>query len=134
MNKLKLSISSELGNIKQVENFIENLIGEFQLDEKLRDKVALSVVEAVNNAILFGNKQDSLKVVKLVAIKNAKKVIVTVEDEGEGFDFNHIPVPTTPDKLMQVTGRGLYLMNSLTDELLFAKNGAKVIMVFNLNQ
>lgn len=133
MNKLKLSIPSDWSNIKQVENFIENLIREFQLDEKLQGKVVVSVVEAVNNAILSGNKLDPQKVVKLTAIKSIKKVIITVEDEGEGFDFKRIPDPTTPDKFIQATGRGLYLMSSLTDKLLFTKNGAKVIMIFKLN-
>lgn len=134
MNKLELSIPSEVANVKKVENFVEYLMNEFQLQEKLRGKISLPIVEAVNNAILFGNKQNPQKTVKLTAIKSTKKITVTVEDEGEGFDFNKIPDPTTPDKLMQTTGRGLYLMVNLTDELLFARNGAKVIMSFLLNQ
>lgn len=134
MNKLELSIQSELSNISQVENFIEKLIEQYQLSKKVYANVALSILEAVNNAILYGNKQNPLKKVRLAAIKNTHKVIVTVEDEGEGFDFNHIPDPTTPEKFMKESGRGLYLMIKLTDELIFAKNGAKVIMVFTLNQ
>lgn len=42
--------------------------------------------------------------------------------------------PTTPENLTRITGRGLYLMGRLTDELLFAKNGAKTVMVFFLNK
>lgn len=133
MNKLELSISSEIVNIKKVESFIEYFMDEFQIQEKLRGKIALSIVEAVNNAIISGNKQNPQKMVKLKAIKNTKRVIITIEDEGEGFDFKQIPDPTTPERLMQTTGRGLYLMVNLTDELLFAKNGAKVIMSFFLN-
>lgn len=60
-------------------------------------------------------------------------MIITVEDEGEGFDFSHIPNPTTPENLMKTTGRGLYLMMTLTDNLLFTRNGAKVEMTFVLN-
>lgn len=134
MNKLELSISSEIVNIKKVESFIEYFMDEFQIQEKLRGKIALSIVEAVNNAIISGNKQNPQKMVKLKAIKNTKRVIITIEDEGEGFDFKQIPDPTTPERLMQTTGRGLYLIVNLTDELLFAKNGAKVIMSFFLNQ
>lgn len=134
MNKIELSIQSELSNIPQVENFIEKLIEQYQLSKKVYANIALSILEAVNNAILYGNKQNPQKAVKLTAIKNPRKVIITVEDEGEGFDFNHIPDPTTPEKFMEESGRGLYLMVKLTDELIFAKNGAKVIMVFTLNQ
>ena len=102
------------------------------MPEDIRGKITLSVIEAVNNSILYGNKQDLQKLVKLAAFKGCQKTIFTVEDEGEGFDFKNIPDPTTPENLEKATGRGLYLMTHLTDELLFAKNGAKVIMIFSL--
>lgn len=132
MNKLSLTIASELTNLREVEHFIEKTIKEFELPEDIRGKITLSIMEAVNNSILYGNKQDSQKLVKLAAFKGRQKTVFTVEDEGEGFDFKNIPDPTTPENLEKATGRGLYLMTHLTDELLFAKNGAKVIMIFSL--
>lgn len=133
MNKSELSIPSTLENIQLVENFIEIITEKYHLSEKLLGKVTLSVIEAVNNAILSGNKENPQKAVKLTAICNARSVIITVEDEGEGFDFSKIPDPTTPKRFMKESGRGLYLMSKLTDELIFDKNGAKVIMSFTLN-
>ena len=53
-------------------------------------------------------------------------------DEGEGFDYTHIPDPTLPDNLTKDAGRGLYLMKTLTDELVFENDGSKVTLVFNL--
>lgn len=132
MNRLDLTIASELNNIREVEDFIEKTIEQFKLSEDLKGKVTLSIIEAVNNSILYGNKQDSQKLVKLAAFKGRQKAIFIVEDEGEGFDFKNIPDPTTPENIEKATGRGLYLMTHLTDELLFAKNGAKVIMIFSL--
>lgn len=132
MNKLSLTIASELTNLREVEHFIEKTIKEFELPEDIRGNITLSVIEAVNNSILYGNKQDSEKLIKLAVVRSQKKVIFTVEDEGEGFDFKNIPDPTTPENLEKATGRGLYLMTHLTNELLFAKNGAKVIMIFSL--
>lgn len=132
MNVLNLTIASEMNNIRMVENFIEKIIEEFELPQIQRGKLTLAVIEAVNNSILFGNRQDSRKTIKLVATKGRRKIVVTVEDEGDGFDFRNLPDPTTPDNLMKTTGRGLYLMVTLTDELLFARNGAKVVMTFLL--
>ena len=132
MNKLSLTITSELTNIREVEHFIEKTIKEFELPEDIRGKITLSIMEAVNNSILYGNKQDSQKLVKLAAFKGRQKAVFTVEDEGEGFDFKNILDPTTPENLEKATGRGLYLMTHLTDELLFAQNGAKIIMIFSL--
>lgn len=132
MNKLSLTIASELTNIREVEHFIEKTIKEFELPEDIRVNITLSIMEAVNNSILYGNKQNSQKLIKLAAFKGRQKAIFTIEDEGEGFDFKNIFDPTTPENLEKATGRGLYLMTHLTDELLFAKNGAKVIMIFSL--
>lgn len=132
MKKLSITIASELNNIRKVENFIEKTIEQFKLSEELKGKITLSIIEAVNNSILYGNKQNPQKSVKLYAVRGRRKVIFTIEDEGEGFDYNNIPDPTTPLNLEQATGRGLYLMKHLTDVLLFDKNGAKVIMIFSL--
>lgn len=134
MNKLELSIQSKLDNIPQVENFIEKLMEQYRLSPKIYGNIALSIVEAVHNAILYGNKQNPQKKVMLTAVQNTQEVIITVEDEGEGFDFNHIPEPTIPEKFREESGRGLYLIGKLTDKLIFDKNGAKVIMIFTFNQ
>ena len=128
MNKLSISISSEISNIVKVENFVET----FALPSVLYGKISLSVIEAVNNAILSGNKRQPDKMVSLVAEKTDKQFKVTVSDEGEGFDYEVIPDPTLPDNINKITGRGLYLMKTLSDELIFENGGSTVTLVFNL--
>lgn len=132
MNKLELVISSEISNIVKVENFIENLTDYFKLPGDLYGKISLSLIEAVNNAILSGNKQQADKEVKIVAELCDGKFLLSVEDEGEGFDYENIPDPTLPDNIKKIAGRGLYLMKTLSDELEFEKGGAKVILTFNV--
>lgn len=132
MNKLEISISSEISNIVKVENFIESFLVHFNLPASLFGKVSLSVIEAVNNAILSGNKRQPEKSVTLIAERLRDQFMVTVKDEGEGFDYTDIPDPTLPDNISKVTGRGLYLMKTLSDELIFENNGASVTLVFNL--
>lgn len=132
MNKLEISISSEIHNIVKVEDFIESFTHYFNLSDALFGKVSLSVIEAVNNAILSGNKRDPQKFVTLTAECTPDQFRVTVKDEGEGFDYTHIPDPTLPDNINKVTGRGLYLMKTLSDDLIFENNGSTVTLVFNL--
>lgn len=132
MNKLEISISSEISNIVKIENFIESFSAHFKLSSELFGKISLSVIEAVNNAILSGNKRNADKKVTLIAEKTPAQFKVTVKDEGEGFDYTHIPDPTLPDNINKVTGRGLYLMKTLSDDLIFENNGATVTLVFNL--
>ncbi|CCZ81071.1 hypothetical protein CE91St19_28860 [Odoribacter laneus] len=132
MNKAVLSISSEVGNIIKVENFIESFSETFSLPPDLFGKISLSIIEAVNNAILSGNKLDASKQVCLEAWEENNKFHVSIEDEGQGFDYNHIPDPTLPDNILKDAGRGLYIMKTLSDELIFEKNGAKVTLIFDL--
>lgn len=133
MDKLSLTIPSDITSTHQVDNFIELIIDRFQLPKSLNGRITLSIVEAVHNSILYGNKRDPEKTITITAIKNPGKVIVTVEDEGEGFDLTKIPDFSKPEAFGELTGKGLYLIIKLTDELLFARNGAKVIMTFSLN-
>ena len=87
MNKLELVISSEVSNIVKVENFIESLTGHFGLPDDLYGKISLSLIEAVNNAILSGNKQQADKKVKIVAELCDDKFMISVEDEGDGVEY-----------------------------------------------
>lgn len=132
MDKLEISISSEINNIVKVENFIESFTEFFRLPSSLYGKISLSVIEAVNNAILSGNKRQKDKMITLIAEKTDTQFKVTISDEGEGFDYHIIPDPTLPDNIDKVAGRGLYLMKTLSDELIFENGGATVILVFDL--
>lgn len=132
MSKSELKISSEIGNIIKVENFIDSLSSTFDLRPEMFGNISLSVVEAVNNAILSGNKQDPEKEVTITAWQADDKFYISVEDQGEGFDYSNIPDPTLPDNLEKLTGRGLFVMKSLSDDMVFENNGTKVILTFNL--
>ena len=132
MNMLEISISSEISNIVKIGNFIESFTVHFNLSPELYGKISLSVIEAVNNAILSGNKRDPKKKVTLIAEKTGKQFRVKVSDEGDGFDYSVIPDPTLPDNITKVAGRGLYLMKTLSDELIFENGGATVNLIFNL--
>lgn len=132
MDKLEFSITSEIGNIVKVENFIDYFVDVYHVEPEVFGKISLCVIEAVNNAILYGNKLDPSKHVKFFVREDDSKLCITVKDEGEGFDYNYIPDPTLPDNIEKDAGRGLYLMKTLSDDLIFEDNGSKVTLVFNL--
>ena len=119
---LKLVISLKLRTLSIIYNVEPDVFG----------KISLCVIEAVNNAILYGNKLDSSKHVKFSVYEEEKRLFVAVKDEGEGFDYSYIPDPTLPDNIEKDAGRGLYLMKTLSDDLIFEDGGSKVTMVFNL--
>ena len=89
-------------------------------------------MEAANNAILHGNKLEEQRKVELRFIIEDDKLKLEVEDEGEGFDYEEIPDPTAPENIENVNGRGIFLMEKLSDNIEFAKNGSIVKLEFNL--
>lgn len=132
MNYFSLTIASNPDNIGKVEKFIDDIIEKLEIPEKLHARIALPIIEAVTNSILFRNDNDPQKIVKLFAARGRQKIVITVEDNGKGIDFNKLPNFTTTNEIIEETSRGLYMLVSLPDELLFARNGAKVVMTYFL--
>ena len=119
-------------NVSVVESFIENVGEKIQIEESIYGNVLVSVTEAVNNAIVHGNKEDKNKKVKLELKKNKKSVRFVVEDEGVGFDHENLPDPTNPKNIDKVKGRGVFLIKNLSDKTKFKKGGRAVEMLFKL--
>lgn len=132
MNYFSLTIASNPDNIGKVEKFIDDIIEKLEIPEKLHARIALPIIEAVTNSILFRNDNDPQKIVKLFAARGGQKIVITVEDNGKGIDFNKLPNFTTTNEIIEETSRGLYMLVSLPNELLFARNGAKVVMTYFL--
>ena len=127
-----VKIPSIKENVSVVESFIENVGEKIKIEESIYGNVLVSVTEAVNNAIVHGNKEDKTKKVKLGLKKNKKSVRFVVEDEGVGFDYDNLPDPTSPKNLDKVKGRGIFLIRSLSDKTTFKNGGRMIEMLFKL--
>lgn len=127
----RLKIESNLASIPKVESLIDQVCKDLSLDEDAYGNVLIAVTEAVNNAIIHGNKfNDSLFVEVLVGI-SPTEVSFTVQDEGVGFDFLNLPDPTSPENIELENGRGLFLIKNLSDQMSFDKNGSVIHIAFN---
>ena len=126
----KIKIGSEIGNLRVVENVIDNMINEIGINQDNYGKILVSTLEAVNNAIIHGNKSDLLKFVKIKIDNPGNDLIISVEDEGPGFKPSEIPDPTKPENIENISGRGVYLMSRLADEIEFNESGNKVTIRF----
>ena len=127
-----VKIPSIKENVSVVESFIENVGEKIKIEESIYGNVLVSVTEAVNNAIVHGNKEDKTKKVRLGLKKNKKSVRFVVEDEGAGFDYDNLPDPTSPENLDKVKGRGIFLIRSLSDKTTFKNGGRMIEMLFKL--
>lgn len=133
MNSLKIQIPSILENIRIVESFIDNLKDKYNFDDDIYGNIMISVTESVNNAIKHGNKLDPKKNVILSCEFDENKVMFSIEDSGDGFDISQLPDPTSPEKIEEIGGRGIFLMKHLADEVTFKENGKLVELTFYFN-
>lgn len=130
--KKSINIESKIDNVSLIEKFIDEFSEENEINAEIYGKILIATIEAVNNSIVHGNKEDVNKSVYLEMQKEGDQIKVYVKDEGEGFDYENIPDPTKPENLENIHGRGIYLMNHLADEVNFYNNGSVVQMVFNV--
>ncbi len=91
--------------------------------------IRLALEEALANAIKHGNQYDPSKKITVVAEVDAEKSVITVADEGVGFDPGVIPDPTTDENLEKPGGRGIMLMRAYMDEVAYNERGNEVRMV-----
>jgi serine/threonine-protein kinase RsbW len=89
-------------------------------------EMSLVMEEALTNALKHGNKQDPNKDAWMRWSVDSRRVLVIVEDEGDGFDPTRIPDPRRPENLERPSGRGLFLMRCYTNWMRFNKRGNRV--------
>jgi serine/threonine-protein kinase RsbW len=97
--------------------------------------VHLGLEEAFVNAVKYGNKSEPEKKVTVKYQIEPGKVILSIEDEGEGFMPESIPNPTVGDNIYKIGGRGLFLIRSFMDKVDFNEKGNCICMTkFNTNK
>ncbi len=129
----QLVLSSSSDAIHEVESIIDEIRSEFDVKEDVYGNMMVAITEAVNNGIHHGNKGDQSKSVFVhFEMKNHFRLIVRVRDEGSGFDPASLLDPTAPENIENIGGRGVFLMQHLSDEIEFSDEGRQVEMTFNI--
>jgi serine/threonine-protein kinase RsbW len=126
---IRLEIPSEMKLIYVLDAVISEILREMEFDDEAVEQANLAVIEAGTNAILHGNGNDPNKRVHFQFLVGEDKLTVIVKDEGRGFDPDKVPNPLDPENLFNTTGRGIFLMRTLMDEINYSKNGTEVQMV-----
>ena len=133
--KKSINFSSIPENLSLVEKLVEEVCIECNINEEHFGNILISITEAVNNAIQHGNKYDPQKNVALICDSDTNRgnLSFTIEDQGDGFDFQTIPDPTSPENIEKLCGRGIFLMKNLADKVGFKKKGRVVELNFDLS-
>jgi len=127
-----LQLPSKPESITQLELLIEQIADKHQVSEDTFANMMTCLNEIAINAIVHGNKLDESKKVIVNADVDAKRVIWTITDEGEGFDYDHLPDPTAEENLENLTGRGVFIVKQLADQCIFNTKGNEVELHFKI--
>ena len=86
----KLSIASDLSNLSLVEGLVDKVCASLSIDEDLYGNILIAVTEAVNNAIIHGNKFSSDLQVLIDVLEDEQSFLFRITDFGSGFDFENL--------------------------------------------
>lgn len=132
--KYYLEIESTPNNLITVEEFVNYFSVELGLDQEKINGLLLAITEATTNAIIHGNKNNQLKMVRIYVYIDGSDLTVIIKDEGKGFDPSIVPDPTDPENLLKDSGRGLYLMRVYMDGLTYNQttDGTEAILTMKI--
>lgn len=123
-----LTIKSDKTELFKVERFLSDLFSEYRLPKGNFNRSYLCISEAVLNAIEHGNGNDSNKNV-LIRLGYAKgKIYIEIIDEGDGFNYKDLEDPTVRNNIKKESGRGIHIIKSLSDSIVYNKKGNSVLL------
>ena len=127
--KVDMTIPGDINAISPVIEKVLAVVTEMGCAAGREFEIELVLNEALTNAIKHGSAHDPSKQVQCcVACDHARGMLIVVRDPGPGFDPASIPNPVVGQNLFSTSGRGIYLINQLVDEVRFEKGGTEIHM------
>ncbi|MBA3269053.1 MAG: ATP-binding protein, partial [Acidobacteria bacterium] len=126
---MNLTLPAVPDSIERVSEGIVQLLQGKGWSEAEIIKVDLALQEALANGIRHGCKGDPTKFVQCIVTTDAAgDLMVVVRDPGTGFDPAAVANPLDGENILKTSGRGVFLINQLMDEVAFADGGREVQM------
>ncbi|HEX5284432.1 MAG TPA: ATP-binding protein [Bryocella sp.] len=131
-----LVLPSTLSTVETVEAKAAEYAEKAGFDEDTASQLAMVCREAAVNAVLHGNKKDPGKHVKARFTLTADALSIQIADQGGGFDPSDVPDPLSPEGLLRPSGRGIFLMRAIMDEVNFRQlsPGTEITLVKHRNR
>ena len=155
MTGCSFTLDNDATMVPVLVNYLRRFIRKSGLcDETDGIRTCVALEEALNNALYHGNLElasaahevDRTAYRALVEERRKtepycqRKIYVEVHvtptygrfvirDEGRGFDPNRLPDPTDPANLEKLSGRGLLLMRTFMDDVVFNERGNEVTLI-----
>ena len=136
---VRLRMHSSFDMLDVVQLVIDRLSAIAGFDEDATHWVSVAVRESVINAIKHGNHEEPDKFVTVEFTFSPREAptefVVSVRDQGEGFEPDALADPLAPENMLKSSGRGIFFMRSFMDDVRLARHpegGMEVRMVKKL--
>jgi serine/threonine-protein kinase RsbW len=116
-DRVSYKLDSTLETVDSAEQTASRIASETGFGEDEVMQIAMAVREAAVNAVLHGNAYDPEKKVELEFERTAQDLVITIRDQGKGFDQGNISDPLAPENLLKTSGRGIFLIRSFMDDV-----------------
>jgi serine/threonine-protein kinase RsbW len=120
--RISVKVHSDLKYVDLFHTLLIQVAKEVDLSEERVDWLALALREAVNNAVLHGNKRDASKWVEVEMERSEGALFIRVWDEGPGLDESCLRDPRSGENLFKPNGRGIFLIKQFVDDVAFRRD------------
>ena len=125
----EVMLAADIGTISPVVTWVMHLVREMENVAGKEFEIEVALREALANAVLHGCNADPTKRIECsVTCDEHRGILIVVRDPGNGFDLTKLPCPTEGQHIYSDRGRGIYLINTLMDEVRYERNGAEIHM------
>lgn len=129
----EIGIPAGIKHIYLAERFIEEICDRYNIGNDYYGHIVAAVMEAIENGIIHGNKNDEKKQIRILFEAKPGEMIFEIQDEGEGFSYTAVTDPTDASvPISGQEGRGLYIIRSLADEVRFNERGNTIRLHFRI--
>ena len=135
-DEIEISFGSRLGYLDLIQDLSDRIARMVGFDEESLFWIGMSLREAVTNAIQHGNGLEESKRVGVRFLMSPERLVISVCDQGKGFDINELPDPLASENLLRPSGRGVFYIRSFMDEVKYSLSpgcGFQVTMQKKLN-
>jgi serine/threonine-protein kinase RsbW len=116
---ISCTLDSTLASVNTVEQIADELAKHSGFEDEERYKITLAVREAAVNAVLHGNGYDPSKRLTVGFDTTGEAIVISIADQGGGLDPATVPDPLAPENVFKQSGRGIFLIRALMDEVRF---------------
>ncbi len=110
-------LESTLESVDVAESAVLEIGKKSGLQEDDLHKLGMAVREAMVNAVAHGNRYSAHKKVYLRVQSGQNRLVIRIQDEGEGFEVSAVPDPLAQDNILRQSGRGLLLIRAFVNEV-----------------